>query len=350
MKIITCASYYGTGSSALTDLVSEYHTVHPNDEFEFRFVHDPDGISTLEYHLVDHPNREVSGYALKRFVEYSRFNAGTWFNKKYEKFFHGHYREITQKYIDKLTDLKFKGFWQFDLSSKGMFKYYFLGIFNKFFIKIKAKNASILPKEITYIPNLSKENFLNATQEYMSELFTCLNNDKKPYLVLDQLVPSSNLEQCLKYFKEDLYTIVIDRDPRDVYVLCRTSWRYDHLFPHDSVESWCKWFKYNRVVAGEKCKNSNVLYLNFEDFIFNYDNTVSKIEKLTGLNKEDHNKQFTRMNPKRSVVNTRIWLRDKRWEDDIKVIEKMLPEFLYDFSKADENNVVGVEVKDKGTF
>jgi len=27
MKIITCASYYGSGSSALTDLVSEYEGV-----------------------------------------------------------------------------------------------------------------------------------------------------------------------------------------------------------------------------------------------------------------------------------------------------------------------------------
>ena len=44
MKIITCASYFGSGSSAVTDLVSEYSSVHPNSEFEFRFIHDPDGM------------------------------------------------------------------------------------------------------------------------------------------------------------------------------------------------------------------------------------------------------------------------------------------------------------------
>lgn len=44
MKIITCASYFGTGSSAVTDFVSEFNSVYSCTNMEFRFIQDPDGI------------------------------------------------------------------------------------------------------------------------------------------------------------------------------------------------------------------------------------------------------------------------------------------------------------------
>ena len=57
MKIITCASYYGSGSSALTDLVAEYENVKDLTNYEFRFLYDIDGVSDLEYHLVENHDR-----------------------------------------------------------------------------------------------------------------------------------------------------------------------------------------------------------------------------------------------------------------------------------------------------
>ena len=67
MKFITCASYYGTGSSAITDLVNECDNVHDMGDYEFRFIQDPDGIADLEYNLVENNHRHNSGYALKRY-------------------------------------------------------------------------------------------------------------------------------------------------------------------------------------------------------------------------------------------------------------------------------------------
>ena len=52
MKLLTCASYHGTGSSAVTNLIDECDNVHDMGDYEFRFVHDPDGICDLEYNLV----------------------------------------------------------------------------------------------------------------------------------------------------------------------------------------------------------------------------------------------------------------------------------------------------------
>ena len=154
----------------------------------------------------------------------------------------------------------------------------------------------------------------------------------------------------MRYFKDDICVFVVDRDPRDVYMLCKTIWRWDHIFPHDSVETWCKWFRYVRESAGEKSTDKRVEYLQFEDFIYRYDETVKKIEALTGLKSEDHTKKFTRMNPKRSYHNTQIWKKDTRWIEDIKVIEKMLPEYLYDFDKVSEKDVVGIDTNENGVF
>ena len=46
MKIITCASYYNTGSSAITDFFSEFDNIKSLGETEFRFLQD------MEKHLV----------------------------------------------------------------------------------------------------------------------------------------------------------------------------------------------------------------------------------------------------------------------------------------------------------
>lgn len=49
-KVISCSSYNGTGSSAITDLISEYNGVKSLTEYEFRFIQDTDGVMDLEYH------------------------------------------------------------------------------------------------------------------------------------------------------------------------------------------------------------------------------------------------------------------------------------------------------------
>ena len=350
MKIITCASYYGSGSSALTDLVSEYSSVQENSEFEFRFIHDPDGVSDLEYHLVENHNRECSGYALKRFIKVSDFNSGTWFNKKYEAYFHGKYKEYTKQYVNDLLDFSYKGFWVYDVAAKGKFRYYLRGIINKFFIKLNVSKPQILPKEITYCSHPSEEKFIECTQRYTSNLMEYLNKDNKPFLVVDQILPSSNVKRCMRYFKDEIFVVIFDRDPRDLYILSHVAWNWDHIYPHDSIETWCKWFEYTRKSATEKYDDPHVLYMRFEDMIYNYDESVKKIEEFTGLDPKDHDKPFTRLNPKKSVINTQLWKRYPKHEKEVKYIEEHLSQYLYDYSKVADKEIKGVEVNNKKVF
>ena len=70
---------------------------------------------------------------------------------------------------------------------------------------------------------------------------------------------------------------------------------------------------------------------------------------MTGLTTDNHNRQFIKLNPRRSVVNTRLWL--KYAEDEgVRIIESRLPEFLYDYSEIDVDNICGVDVDNKTNF
>ena len=72
MKKIACVGYHATGAGVIDDLFREFDNVAQGMyEVETRLLQDPDGISDLEYNLVENPHRLNSGYALKRYIKYA---------------------------------------------------------------------------------------------------------------------------------------------------------------------------------------------------------------------------------------------------------------------------------------
>ena len=346
MKVITCASYHGTGSSALTDLMTEYSSVKSLGDYEFPFAYMSDGISDLEFHLTECHNRHGSGYALKQFEKISKFNAGTWFNKRYEPFFNGKYWELTEKYINELLDFKLKGHHMRDALDRGVFFYYFQNIVTKLFKKIGI-DVNFLPGEYLYHSHPSKEKFLRCTRHYTHQLLEAANNSNTDWLMIDQLMPSSNIMRCLRYFEDEIYTFVVDRDPRDVYLTNKYVWK-ENVVPTDP-HMFCKWYKYiHDSSKNESWDNSKVMKINFEDLIYRYNDAVSKIESFLGISSVNHYLKFTKLNPKRSVNNTRLW--EKYHDKGVSVLEKELFDYLYDSSFYNKDEVQGVETNEKGVF
>ena len=108
MRVITCASYYGTGSSAVTDYVTEFSTVKSLGDSEIRILHDMDGVSDLQYHLTENHNRHNSGHAIKRFKKLVDFYSGNRLTHRYEPFFQNRWKEISYRYIDSLVDFSYR--------------------------------------------------------------------------------------------------------------------------------------------------------------------------------------------------------------------------------------------------
>lgn len=185
MKIITCASYYGSGSSALTDLVAEYDSVKDLSDFEFRFLHCLDGVSDLEYNIVSNHNRANAGHALKRFQRMSEFNNGCIISKRYSRFFKNNaYIDLTNRYIEALLDFKYEGYNFYDLYDRGPKMYYFFQFLIRVARRTGVKWINPLRKEETYCSHKSEEAFLLATREYISGLLQELNPEKKIILKL----------------------------------------------------------------------------------------------------------------------------------------------------------------------
>ncbi len=338
MRVISCASYYGTGSSAITDYVAEFDGIFSLTNEEFRFLQDPDGIDDLAFHLLENHNRHNAGHALKRYKRLVDFYDGNIFGRKYAPFFHNHWREISYRYIDALTDFKFNGWWMYDLYDRGSWFYFRKRIVNKLLHKTIWRNSpertlNTMKNEVTYCSAPTEERFVDLTKGYIEELLDEASGGAETVMV-DQIVPPSNLPRYTRYF-DDIKVVVVDRDPRDLYLLEKMEWK-DGVIPHDDVKTFVKWYRYTRQHRKtETFDGGTTLFVRFEDLLYRYEAETSRLRDFLGLDEAAHVAPRTLLIPERSKRNTRKWLEYPECASDVAYIEEQLPEYLYDYSSVE---------------
>ena len=332
MRIITCAGFYRTGSSAISDFFSEFDNCKSLGDVEFRFVQDPDGISDLEYNLVENPHRHNSSNSIKRFIKISKFNNGGPFSKRYSRYFGKNYKTLTEKYVQNISSLICRAWWHVDQINKGRAVYLFDRIVSKvssLFSKYRENLSPSCHNELAYYSNVSEEEFLKYTKEYTDDLFSCVSKGSD-FLLADQLVPPTNIDRYLRYFK-DIKVIVVDRDPRDLFYIENKFYRWG-IIPHRNVVEFCKWFRITREQA-LKTKSSKALYLRFEDFVFNYEKTSKIIMDFVGISCEQHVRPLSFFDPEKSKRSIGLYKNDNRFKSQIEYIEKELKEYCYGFEQ-----------------
>lgn len=334
-KIITCTGYGGTGSSAITDLLKEFQNIYSYGDFEFKFLLNPDGIRDLEYGLIENNERNVTDYRVKHFKKKMDYLYKTKINS-YKKIFGENFKIYTDEYIRKLIKVQWKGYGPKDILEETLIKkvlYYGERFIQKKILGIKEGGARFYknknPMSYTY---LSKEDFYSETKEYLNKLFMTLLTEEKDYLALDQLVPPNNINKYLDYFY-DLKVVVVDRDPRDVYLLNEIFW-YESWIPTKDIDTFIKWYKLLREHQKTELETENkerILRIKFEDMIFNYEETLNKVLNFLGISKEKHIRKKEFFNPEISIENTRLFKSYLQYQENIKLIEKELGEFCYNF-------------------
>lgn len=331
MKVITCAGFYRTGSSAVSDFFSEFDCVNSLGSFEFRFVQDPDGISDLEYNICENPHRHNTSYAIKRFIRYSKFLNGNFYSKRYSSFFGQEYWNLTKAYIEDITELECKCWWHRDQLDHGEILYFIDRLYSKFvsIFQHGRTNISVLHNEKNYFTSIDKARFYEATKKYINGLLSYANQAKKDYIMVDQLVPPTNIERYLNYF-DDIYVIVVERDPRDLYVLEKMIYRWG-IMPYKNVEEFCEWYRITRKQAINQLPNSRVLNIMFEDLIYRYDDTTKKLLDFTGVYSSEEDCTQKYFIPEISKKNTKVFSKYPELKEDISYIEKKLSGFLYDY-------------------
>ena len=326
MNYIFVNGYGWTGSSAIVDYLKEFRNiVVPAAEKEFRLVKDPYGIIDLDRALNDSIDPLNEDIAIKKFIwmvqKYiERPGRFTDVRCGYLDDFGENIRIQTDKYINGLIDREYDSYWWFLDMEKSSIQMIVKRLLRKFKINIF--------EERLYIYNLSEEEFIKHTRDYLDAIFApLLPKGENCFIALDNAMPATRPSFADRYF-ESYKMINVERDPRDVYVNLvrrKTLVGYYSSQKHDPT-LFVEWYKKMRKNQEE---STRVMTIWFEDFVIQYEKACAKIRSFLALSEEDNVNKFQYFDPKKSIKNVGIW-KQFQYMKEIQYIEENLPKYLYD--------------------
>lgn len=322
MIISTCGYGY-TGASAVLDFLQGYNSIQYLDYVEFQLLHQVDGILDLKYHLTQNKERISCNSAINRFLRQQK--KGT-FAAKIRKLIGKKYDSLTQEYIKSLTIAQWDGRSNYDpsdvsaySSSKIIFR------FERAINKILKKLNIMYPKKKRYFSILSVDLFDEITKKYLNGILQALSIEDDKDILLDMLFSATNPDAGTEFFDESKI-ILVDRDPRDIFIVSHRKDEEYSFMPFDTVENF---IAYYRALRKETTLSNKVLVVRYEDLIYKYWETTDRIIKFLGYKNRPEN-EFKFFNPDISMKYTN--LKSETFEGEIKKIESELHEFLYDFT------------------
>lgn len=332
--IFTATGFGGTGSSAITDILGEFSNGKSLGIGEIYFLQDEYSISDLEHHLIDGNHRSRADKALKNYLKYIRKEG-----IRYNKMFNNNFKNFSYEYIESLIDAEFKkplilGDLDSNILNFLYFKLYYSLVLKTRYLFSKSNFEfypwSIFVKKYYSVPD--RERFYKKTREYTSKIFNSISIAEEFYfLAIDQLVPPIKIDRYFNYVN-NLKVFLVDRDPRDLYLLNKRDWnnRAPCICDTSNINEFIIWYKTMRSEINLYKKRENICFIQFEDLVYKYDEMINKIYNFTGLSKSEHINKFSKFDPNYSSLNTRLWKNKNYYTKDIVLIEEKLSEFCFE--------------------
>ena len=334
--IIGACGFGATGSSVVTDYLKEFDCVTVKDDLEFTYVTATDGLLYLEERLM-HPH----GRTGDSIYGFSRFEGMVQMSKrKYQA--HGLspelFEESARKFLDSITMTKW--YWQIArrhkwsrYSIQNIIRWYYINKVIPKYEKKHGKRWEGWPLDEVRL-SVMPQNFYEAAQTHVDELLKGVGLDQDKIIALDQPFSGANPQASFPFFK-DPYAVVVDRDPRDLYVFGKTKLMGKmHFFPIDTVEDFITYYRCMRKDRPYLQEHPRILRLRFEDMVYEYDKTMPRLCEFLHLPENPHPKSV--FDPDLSIANTQVFKRFPQFADDVKKIEKELSEYCFDFTKYPE--------------
>ena len=307
IEFLTVGGYCYSGGTAVLDLIREMDGYYELGT-EFRLIKDPYGIMDLEEQLVTNWRNPLNAdIAIKDFIwlvnnlerRPKKFSKAGF---DYQNKISSKFLEYSHEYIKDLTQFIYQGNWHL-LKFKENWA-------NQIFDKIKSK-LHFIDSKAMYYAKPSKEEFIGSTKKYLAKILTepCkLANMNR--IVLHNAIDTYHPEKGLEYF-DSIKMIIVDRDPRDIYVDVinqKPSWFLgDKLIKERDVLKFVKDYRIRRERQNEAIKDKRILYLRFEELVFDYENKLNDILSFLELNKEQHIKKGAHFIPQISQKNIGLW-------------------------------------------
>lgn len=185
--------------------------------------------------------------------------------------------------------------------------------------------------------------FYKKTQAYTSKIFTPIAQNKR-FILVDALFRPESVIHELNWFL-NAKCLIGDRDPRDLYVINKM-YKGEPYLPTWTVETYIDWFRTYRSCNKRNAEYSDtILQLKFEDLIYDYEESLTKIKKFLNLKDSEHTKKRQIFIPEKSQTNTQVFRKYPQYAKDIEKIEKELPEFCYPYSETQIRHFLPEEIK-----
>lgn len=344
--IVSTCGFGSTGSSAVSDYLMECDNTQVMDKVEFTLTSCVDGLCDLEYHLMKQHARQHEGItAIQRFQARIKSFEKRW--KKRTGITYKSIEQFTEEFLDRITQVKYIGMSPriYKGGNKFVNEKFGDAILLRRIIKPLEKKK-VIKKDYYGYPfgevrlSIHPADFYVAAQEYVKNILSGMGADFNKMIVLDQAF--SGVDPAASFpFYEDPYAIVVDRDPRDMYIFAKkvllTTGRF---MPTDTVENFITYYKLLRDNQPYKQPNERCLLVRFEEMVYDYENTVNRIDKFLNVTNTRRKTVFV---PEMSAANTNLVKKFPEFAEDVEKIEKELKEYLFDFDKYPS-------VKDSGTM
>ncbi|MBR4673569.1 MAG: hypothetical protein IKP00_03815 [Victivallales bacterium] len=332
--IIGACGFGSTGSSVVTDYLREYDNITVKDDLEFTWVSKIDGLIDLERAVMNpHTRSGDSIVAIRRFEAMA---------KGIERIYEIHglsketFRQLIERFIEKITMVKW--YW-YDNSITPAYSLKYLAYYimkRKIIPRLEKKAGHhvkcwpLIEVKMSVLP----DNFYTEASRLVDDMLKAMGLDPNGIIALDQPFSGNNPQACFPFYR-DPYAIVVDRDPRDNYVFARTRMlgRF-HYMPINNVEDFIAYYRALRKDQPYLKDDPRILRIRFEDMVYEYERTSKALRDFLHLPENPRPKSV--FDPELSIANTQVFKRFTQFSDDIKIIEKELPEYLFDYSKYPE--------------
>lgn len=336
LNYISVAGYGSTGSSAVVDVLKETSDCEVIGG-EFRFIQDPDGLEDLCFNLKNSWGWVRSDAFIRRFIKYTDIIGRNphyfQFGENLDSTFNGKFFKYRNDFLDSIIDSKWNGYWFYhDYHERSPLQAFIerskrylrnFGVKKSFIRRITKKSEMFFVR--------SDEDVYTAAKVFVNNLFGEYIKEKSTSnIVLDQLILPYNRHKFELLF-DGLKQIIVDRDPRDVYL---DAMSYNAYPITDDVNTFISFYESSRSLNDSRHEDENLLFIRFEDLIYNYDSEVKKIKDFLKLDFECHDKKYKFFDPRKSVKNTRTWEKEEnlKYISDIRQIEDKLKNYCYPFS------------------
>ena len=348
MKLIDVSGFGHSGKTTVTNLLSELNSIHVHDSnFEFGLLRYPDGLIDLQRNILDNWTPIKSDIQIKRFLKLVKK-----LDSNYSEMLNNNFYNLSLELVNNLVKYKTEIHWydnlynnKYDNSLKLSIKKIFqvLGILSSF-RKLKKQTSSNINNQKDIVNLVTNINFNVLVKNYLKSLLSFENN----IIVTNNAFEPFNPNVAISFF-DDAYSIIVDRDPRDIYLSSIDS---SNLFVPDfeknnksvslkfiedqkrdflgsnNIDMFIWRQKQLRESIKKDINSKRILRINYEDLILNYDNTVNTILIFLKINPNLHLNKFKFFDPKISKSNVNLWKKHKN-NRDVLLIEKKLSKYLY---------------------